>query len=329
MSLPLVAITMGDPCGIGPEITAKVGALPEFGSAHRAFVIGDAERLQMEIRKNTLPLQVVEVKDVADVIPRQGLLHVLSGPPLPLTLQYGKLDADAGRASFMYIQQAITLANAGRIDAICTAPINKEALAAAGIRYPGHTEIFADLSRAPNVAMMLMSPCLMVALVTIHCSLVDAIGRLSVAEELRIISLANTTLRRMGVQRPRVAVAGLNPHAGEGGLFGREDLDIIAVAVKEAQRQGIEATGPHPPDTIFMQARKGQYDIVVAQYHDQGLIPIKLLGVEHGVNMTAGLPYVRTSPDHGTAFDIAGRGVADPTSLKTALEMARDLALRS
>ena len=166
-------------------------------------------------------------------------------------------------------------------------------------------------------------------LVTVHCSLLDAVGKLSIALELRIIRLAHRTLQTMGMANPRVAVAGLNPHAGEGGLFGREDVDIIAPAIAQARAEGIDASGPHPGDTVFMQARRGRYDIVVAQYHDQGLIPVKLLGVEDGVNVTAGLPFVRTSPDHGTAFDIAGQGIADATSLKTALHMAHQLANRT
>jgi 4-hydroxythreonine-4-phosphate dehydrogenase len=329
MSLPLVAITMGDPAGIGPEISARVAASPEFATAHRAFVIGDLARIEREIEKNKLPVRIARIESAEHFAPQAGVLHILAGPPLPSALPYGRVDAEAGRAAFAYVKQAIALANARHIDAICTAPINKEALAAAGVRYPGHTEMLAELSGAPNVAMILVSPALTVALVTIHCSLLEAINKLSSSEELRVIRLANRTLRRMGVTKPRVAVAGLNPHAGENGAFGREDLEIVAPAVRAAREEGIDATGPHPPDTVFMQARKGRYDIVVAQYHDQGLIPVKLLGVEHGVNLTAGLPYVRTSPDHGTAFDIAGRGVADATSLRTALEMATTLSRKN
>jgi 4-hydroxythreonine-4-phosphate dehydrogenase len=329
VNLPLVALTTGDPCGIGPEISVKVAALPEFADRHRAFAIGDKGRLEQEIRRNRLALRLIEIRDVSEVMPQPGVLHVLPGPPLPADLPYGQVDARAGFAAFTYVQQAIKLANAAHIDAICTAPLNKEALSAAGIPYPGHTEMLAELSGTQNVAMLLISTTLTVALVTIHCSLAEAIRQISVGEELRVIRLADTTLRRMGIGRPRVAVAGLNPHAGEGGLFGSEDREILSVAVQAARLEGIDATGPHPPDTVFMQARKGNYDIVVAQYHDQGLIPVKLLGIEHGVNLTAGLPYVRTSPDHGTAFDIAGRGLADPVSLKTALEMARDLCRKT
>lgn len=233
--------------------------------------------------------------------------------------------AAAGRAAFEAIRHAIDWANQGRIAAICTAPIHKEALAAAGVPYPGHTEMLADLSGTADCAMMLANPQLRTLLVTVHCSIVEAVRKLSVPLELRIIRLAHRSLQGMGMAQPRIAVAGLNPHAGEGGLFGSEDRDIIAPAVEQARAEGIDAVGPLPGDTVFMHARKGRHDIVVAQYHDQGLIPVKLLGVEDGVNVTVGLPFVRTSPDHGTAFDIAGRGVADPASLKTALATAHQL----
>ena len=319
---------MGDPCGIGPEITVKVAAFPGFSRQHRTFVIGDRGRLEAEIRKNSLPLRVVEIGQAKNAIPLDGVLYVLQGPTEPAPLPYGRVDARAGKAAFAYVRHAIELANDRRIDGICTAPINKEALAAAGVKYPGHTEMLADLSRAPSVAMMLVSKSLTVALVTNHCALMEAIHRISITEELRVIRLADRTLQRLGVAKPRIGVAGLNPHAGEGGLFGTEDRDIINPAVIAARQEGLNVSGPLPPDTVFMQARKGHFDVVVAQYHDQGLIPIKLLGVEHGVNLTAGLPYVRTSPDHGTAFDIAGQGIANPSSLRMALEMARDLCCK-
>lgn len=326
MSLPLVAVTMGDPAGIGPEIVAKVAAQPQFHRDHRAFAIGDAERLAAAAQANNLPLRIEPLVEPRDFRPQPGVLHVLSGPRLPPDLPYGRVDPRAGRAAFEYVQRAIELANSGRIHAICTAPINKEALASAGVAYPGHTEILAELSGSNDVAMMLVSSELRVVLVTIHCSLRAAIEQLSIDAELRVIRLAHKALRAMGIPNPRIAIAGLNPHAGEGGLFGREDIDIVAPAVRTARAEGIEATGPHPADTVFMLARRGAYDIVVAQYHDQGLIPIKLMGVQHGVNVTIGLPFVRTSPDHGTAFDIAGRGLADASSLQLAFETARDLS---
>jgi 4-hydroxythreonine-4-phosphate dehydrogenase len=254
-----------------------------------------------------------------------GTLEVVNISELPADLRWGQVSAAAGHAAFEAIRHAIDWANQGRVSALCTAPIHKEALAAAGVPYPGHTEMLADLSGTADYGMMLTNPKLRTLLVTVHCSIVDAVRKLSVGLELRIIRLAHRSLQGMGIAQPRIAVAGLNPHAGEGGLFGNEDGAIIAPAVEQARAEGIDAVGPLPGDTVFMHARKGRYDIVVAQYHDQGLIPVKLLGVEDGVNVTVGLPFVRTSPDHGTAFDIAGLGVADPASLKTALATAHQL----
>lgn len=326
MALPLVAITMGDPCGIGPEIVARVAASADFAANHHAFVVGDRSRLDREIRRNDLPLRCERLDLPLRFQPALGVLHVLQVSDLPPDLPYGRVDARAGSAAFAYVQRAIELANAGLINAICTAPINKSALAAAGFAFAGHTEILAELSGSDDVAMMLISPQLRVMLVTIHCSLRDAIGQLSIERELRVIRLADRMLRRLGTDEPHIAVAGLNPHAGEGGLFGSEDVDIIAPAIGLARSEGINASGPHPADTVFVQAQRERFSIVIAQYHDQGLIPIKLLGIENGVNVTVGLPYIRTSPDHGTAFDIAGKGRADERSLRVALEAARDLS---
>jgi 4-hydroxythreonine-4-phosphate dehydrogenase len=207
-----------------------------------------------------------------------------------------------------------------------TAPINKEALRMSGVPYPGHTEILADLSGTTDYAMMMGTDELRIVLVTVHQSLRTAIDAITTARVLDIIRLTHRTLQRGGLPAPRIAVAGLNPHAGENGLFGREDLDIITPAIQTAQSEGIQASGPWPADTVFMRARTGAFDAVVAQYHDQGLIPVKYLGIEHGVNITIGLPFVRTSVDHGTAFDIAGLGTADHTSLLAALTHADRLS---
>lgn len=329
MTLPLVAITMGDPCGIGPEIIAKIAASTAFATEHRAFVVGDRKQLDRAIAHGRLNLRTERFEDAHTFLPLADVLHVLQVSELPPDLPHGRVDARAGAAAYAYVRKAIELATSGPVDAICTAPINKAALGAAAIDFPGHTEILAHFSGADDVAMMLISPELRVILVTIHCALRAAIAELSVAAELRVIRLAHVALRNLGIQAPRIAVAGLNPHAGEGGLFGDEDLEIIAPAIRRAQAEGIDASGPYPGDTVFAQARRGRFDIVVAQYHDQGLIPLKLLGVEHGVNVTVGLPFVRTSPDHGTAFDIAGMGLADESSLRRALETARDLAVRT
>ncbi|MEM8628445.1 MAG: 4-hydroxythreonine-4-phosphate dehydrogenase PdxA, partial [Pseudomonadota bacterium] len=238
----------------------------------------------------------------------------------------GDVTAAAGRAAFEAVLAGIEFAVSGRAAGIVTAPINKAAWAAAGVTYPGHTELLAERGGADMVAMMLANDELRTVLVTIHCSLREAIEAADFDAQMQAIELAHAGARALGVAKPRVAVAGLNPHAGEGGLFGREEIEIISPAIAAAQEAGINASGPWPGDTVFMQARQGAFDVVVAQYHDQGLIPVKYMGLSHGVNITLGLPFVRTSPDHGTAFDIAGRGIADPGSLQTAIRYAAQLA---
>ncbi len=348
-----VAVTLGDACGIGPEIVVR--ALGDAGvmARHPAFVIGPIAAVEQAVAAWAPHVAVRRIAAPGEHQPAAGRLDVLEAGQLPPGLAHGTVSAAAGRAAFEAVALAIDLANAGDIAALCTAPVHKAALAAAGVPYPGHTEMLAELSaprsglrpaRPPrgrrklgaarrflesgsaDTAMMLLGPGLRTLLVTVHCSMLQAVAQLSVERELRIIRLAHRALRELGLDRPRIAVAGLNPHAGEGGLFGREDLDIIAPAIALARAEGIDATGPHPGDTVFMQARRGQHDLVVAQYHDQGLIPIKLLGLEDGVNVTVRLPFVRTSPDHGTAFDIAGLGIADPRSLVAALRTAHELA---
>jgi len=325
MKQKLIAVTMGDAAGIGPEIIVKTFANVALCVEQPSFVIGDAGVLRRQAAALNVELAIREVNSIAEVVPQPGVLEVLQVPgadALPENLAVGEVSAAAGQAAFDAIRTGIELAVRGDIAGICTAPIHKEALAAAHVPYPGHTEMLADLSGTRDYAMMLVNPTLRTILVTVHCSMLDAIAKLSVESELRIIRLAHRAMRDLGIKRPRVAVAGLNPHAGEGGLFGREDLDIIAPAIRLAQAAGIDASGPWPGDTVFMNASRGRFDIVVSQYHDQGLIPVKLAGVEDGVNITVGLPFVRTSPDHGTAFDIAGKGIADPASLQLALRTA-------
>jgi 4-hydroxythreonine-4-phosphate dehydrogenase len=247
-------------------------------------------------------------------------------PPLH-ELPFGHVSRAAGAAAAAAIRAAVALVQRGQAAALVTAPIHKEALALAGEPYPGHTEMLADLAGAPGqpceVRMMLANDELKTVLVTVHCSLRQAIDLVTVDSVLATLRIAHASAVLWGQPRPRVAVAGLNPHAGEGGLFGDEEVRIIAPAIAAACAEGIAASGPWAPDTVFMRARRGEFDIVIAQYHDQGLIPVKYLGVEQGVNVTLGLPFVRTSPDHGTAFDIAGTGQADPSSLIAAIEMAR------
>jgi 4-hydroxythreonine-4-phosphate dehydrogenase len=318
-SLP-IAITMGDPCGIGPEIIAKLYA--DAAALPPTLVLGDEGLVKRAVRLLALSLTVAAIDSPEDLRFTPDTINVISLSHLPEDLPFGQLEARAGEAAFDYIRAGIDLALQKRIRALVTAPINKEALQLADIHYPGHTEILADISGTRDFAMMLMNNDLRVILVTIHVSLREAIEQLTIERELTIIRLANRAMIQLGIAQPRIAVAGLNPHAGEHGLFGSEEETIIRPAIQQAQAEGIEASGPWPGDTVFMQARQRRFDIVVAQYHDQGLIPVKYLGVDEGVNVTVGLPFVRTSVDHGTAFDIAGTGKASHASLRVAVEQA-------
>jgi 4-hydroxythreonine-4-phosphate dehydrogenase len=317
-------VTMGDAAGIGPEIVVKAHAAGELAGA---LVVGDAGVLR---RAGAAMTAVVDgPEDLAAVPP--GCLPVIVPPGLPqglATLPWGRIDARSGAAAARCIEQAVALVRAGQGAAIVTAPIHKEALAAAGVPYPGHTEMLQALAAEPGAApppvrMMLANPELRVVLVTIHQSVRSALDAITFDAVLDTLRIAHRAARAWQAAPPRIAVAGLNPHAGEGGLFGDEEIRVIGPAVAAAQAEGIAASGPYAPDTVFMRARRGEFDLVVAMLHDHGLIPVKYLGVEQGVNVTLGLPFVRTSPDHGTAFDIAGLGVADAASLVAALRMAR------
>jgi 4-hydroxythreonine-4-phosphate dehydrogenase len=326
MNAPLIAVTMGDPAGVGPEIVAKTFADPGFGDENRALVVGDPTILERAARLLELQLRVNEIEGPEEAVFETGVADVLAVGELPEDLPFGALDARAGDAAFRYLQRATELANAGRVGAIATAPLNKEAMHLAGHNYPGHTEILAQLTGTKDYAMMLVTDELKVIHVSTHVSLREAIERVRPERERAVIRLAHDSLRKLGIEEPKVAVAGLNPHAGEAGLFGTEDAEHIAPAVAAAVEEGIDATGPWPPDTVMMRARQGHFDIVVVQYHDQGHIPVKLMGFDTGVNVTVGLPFFRTSVDHGTAFDIAGTGKAEHASMQAALDLARKLA---
>ena len=315
-----LAITMGDPAGIGPEIIAKFFAA---GVSAPAIIIGDAGCLERAIKALSLPLAVQTIQTPTEARYAPDVLNVLVKSNLPADLPLGRIDARAGKAAYDYITAAIDLAINGQIAGMVTAPIHKEALKAAGIPYPGHTEILADRSGTSDFAMMLANDELRVILVTIHVALKSVPDLITKARVLKTITLAHAACRAYGIAEPRIAVAGLNPHAGEGGLFGHEEETDIIPAINEAVSKGMKVSGPFAGDTIFMRARRGEFDIVVAQYHDQGLIPVKYMGIEQGVNVTIGLPFIRTSVDHGTAFDIAGKGCADASSLAYAFEQAR------
>lgn len=320
-----LAFTLGDAAGVGPELIVR---LFDQGLPHPAVVYGSAEILERTCALLGMGerLRVQRLDSPGDGT-RAGTIGVLErGAPLPADLPIGQVDARAGQAAYDYLCHAIDDALAGRVRALVTAPLNKAAMHAAGIPFPGHTEILAQRTGTPDYAMMLANDELRVVLVTIHIALSAVPQAISLPAELRAIRLAARACRMEGIARPRIAVAGLNPHAGEDGAFGDEEARIIAPAIAQARQEGLDATGPWPGDTLFMRARQGEFDIVVAQYHDQGLIPVKYLGLESGVNVTLGLPFVRTSVDHGTAYDIAGQGMADPASLHAALLRALRLS---
>lgn len=330
---PPLLMTMGDPAGIGPEIVLAAAArYPErWGDL---VVVGDLAVMQAAAgrlgRQASSPVPPLRAWDGRCAPGALSVWQAGAHRPLP---PLGCISADAGRMAAEAIELAArqVLAGAGR--GLVTAPIHKEALAAAGVDHPGHTEFLQALAaghrRCPvadmPVRMMLSCPGLRTVLVSIHVALRQAIGMLTTDLVLQTLRITDRSLRIEG-RRPRIAVAGLNPHAGEGGLFGREEIEVIAPAIALARQDGLDVSGPHPPDTVFMRARQGTFDVVVAMYHDQGLIPVKLLGLEHGVNTTLGLPFVRTSPDHGTAFDLAGTGRADPASLIAAWDAALEMS---
>ena len=319
MTGPL-ALTMGDPAGIGPEICVK--ALASDGRlAADVVVVGDLAIMQREVGILGLDITLHGIERVADRRGTAGVIDVLETSHLT-NLAIGEVSATAGAAAFGYITRAVAAIGTGELRAVVTAPINKEALSLAGVPYPGHTEMLADLAGVEHVTMMLYNPVLRVVLVSVHVSLLDAVQLLDFDAELRAIRAAAGVGPAFDLERPRIAVAGLNPHAGEGGLFGDEEARIILPAIEAARAEGHDVTGPLPGDTVFMSAREGAFDVVVAQYHDQGLIPIKYLGLDEGVNVTLGLPFVRTSVDHGTAFAIAGQGIASASSLVVAIEAA-------
>jgi 4-hydroxythreonine-4-phosphate dehydrogenase len=333
-----IAITMGDPAGIGPEIIAKVFA-GDADLAQGCFVVGDLASMRRgaaAVAAGRPPLPVARIDSLADIgqVPPRCIPLLQVGGEAPVLPAPGQVSATAGRMAADAVLWAARAALRGDIAALVTAPLHKEALSAAGVPFPGHTELLqaeaaahagVTLAQMP-VRMMLANEELRTVLVSIHVSLRDALAAVTLERVLETLRITDRALVLALGRRPRIAVAGLNPHAGEGGLFGREEIEVIAPAVQAARQEGLDATGPFAPDTVFMRARRGEFDVVVAMYHDQGLIPVKYLGVEQGVNVTLGLPLVRTSPDHGTAFDIAGTGQADPGSLREAIRMARRLS---
>ena len=310
MKLPVIAITIGDPAGIGPEIVLKAVARFEVRARCRPLVIGSRAILDQVAHQ----LGLVSATDVDDI------------PLSPDAIVPGRESPAAGRSAVLAVKRAVALVQSGAADAIATAPLNKAAMVSAGFHYPGHTELLAELAGVQDYTMMLAAGKLRVVHTSTHVSLSEAIRRVTRQRVFTVIRIAHGTLGRMGIPRPRIAVAGLNPHAGEGGLFGREEIDHIAPAIAEARAAGFDASGPWPGDTIFFRCARGDFDVVVAQYHDQGHVAVKQAGFETGVNITAGLPFFRVSVDHGTAFDLAWQGKASERSMVEAILLAADLA---
>ena len=335
-SLP-IALTMGDPAGIGPEILVK--AWQQAPQAMRScFVVGDEQVMRQACAQWGQGLHPAKLASAAhlEVLP-PGVLPVLPGVVMAQLPQMGRVQAECGAAAAQCVRKAAQMALRGEVSAVVTAPLNKEAMYSAGVHFPGHTELLSfeaaqhlGTGQGVPVRMMLMNDELRVVLLSIHVSLRTALEAVTVDNILETLRITHEALSRTLGRSPHISVAGLNPHAGENGLMGREELDIIVPAVRQAQLQGLQVSGPFPPDTVFMTARARwglplAPDVVLAMYHDQGLIPVKYLGVDKGVNVTLGLPFVRTSPDHGTAFDIAGQGKADPSSMLEAIQTARAL----
>lgn len=326
-AVPLLAITMGDAAGTGPELITKALALPEIQACCRPLVVGDAATLEraqgftgaaVKIRRLARPEEARFEPGTADVLD----LHNVDLD----RLTPGRLSAMAGHAAFEYIRTATALALEGRAAAVVTSALNKAALNQAGHHYDGHTEILAELCRAPDATMMLIADRLRVSHVSTHVSLRIAIERVRAARILEVLRLTDAAVRRLGVDRPRLAVAGLNPHAGEDGLFGDEESVHIAPAVAAARADGLDASGPLSGDTVFFRTLQGEFDAAVAMYHDQGHVAAKMLGIWRGVNVTLGLPIIRTSVEHGTNFDLAGTGRSDPRSLVEAIKLAARMA---
>jgi 4-hydroxythreonine-4-phosphate dehydrogenase len=337
MTGPRIAITMGDPAGIGPEIILKAVAelRPRVDAGELALLVAGCGRSYRQAAQS-LKLDLCRIATVAEGDGAFPPLAFIEAGPAKEDIVPGQVSAEAGRLAYNAIDIAVRLAMAGRAQAICTAPLSKEALNLAGHRFSGHTELLAELTGARDSVMMLAHGNMRVSHVSTHTALANVPGRVTAARVRRVVELTDEALRRLGIARPRIAVAALNPHAGEGGLFGREDIEVTTPTLAALRAEGHDVVGPVPGDTVFVKLRAGQYDAVVAMYHDQGHIPVKLLGFHvdpttgrwdslSGVNVTLGLPIVRSSVDHGTAFDIAGQGIASAVSLVEAVDFALKL----
>jgi 4-hydroxythreonine-4-phosphate dehydrogenase len=322
-----IAITMGDPGGIGPEVIVKSLSSSEIREYCAPIVIGNAGILQEAVKLTGHHLKIQCVSNVLDVKPLKGTIAVLDIKS-PSRFKKRAASKNAGKAVVQYIRKAVELALKKEVQALVTAPLSKESLNLAGFQWRGHTEFLAELTKTKDFTMMFVSDTLKLILSTIHVPLRDVPRAINEKLVFKTIVLAQRGAEMIGIKKPRIAVAGLNPHAGESGLMGKEEMSAITPAVNSARRKGFNVSGPYPPDVVFYKAYNGYFDIVVSMYHDQGLIPFKMLAFESGVNVTVGLPIIRTSPDHGTAFDIAWKNMANPSSMLEALKLASKLASR-
>ena len=339
--LPIIGIAMGDPSGIGPEVTVKALSHREIYHISRPVIVGSPEVVRLAIRYSNLNLKVREIASVDEAEYSYGTIDVLTQDTVDIsTLKLGEVSAQGGNAAYLAVEKVIDLAMKGEIDATITGPLNKEALNLAGRHYSGHTEIYADLTHTKEYCMMLANKTFRIVHISTHVSLRDACDRCKREREYKVIRMAHKVCRELGIENPRIAVAGLNPHSGENGLFGTEEIDEIIPAIEQARSEHINVQGPLPPDTVYSKAYGGQFDIVVAQYHDQGHIPMKVLGFQYdqehdrwtdvaGVNITLGLPIIRSSVDHGTAFDKAGLGTANEQSMMDAIRYGVQLSGRT
>ena len=321
-----IAITMGDPAGIGPEVIVKALSHSKVRNICVPIVIGDENvfRNACALSPMTQKLKLIDSPD--NVQPSDKLIYLLDMKTGSAFLRH-RPSRRGGASAVRCIEKAVELAVQGNVQGVVTAPVSKESLRMAGVAWPGHTEMLADLTGTKEFAMMFIGGPLRIMLVTIHTALRNVPLMISQKRILRTIQLAQKASHMLGIKNPRIAVAGLNPHAGEAGMFGNEEKKIIAPAIRKAVKNGIPVTGPHPPDTVFHRAFHNDIDIIICMYHDQGLIPLKMIAFDKGVNITVGLPFIRTSPDHGTAYDIAWKGVANPSSMIEAITLAASLAV--
>ena len=324
---PILAVTLGDAAGTGPELITRALVDAEVRAVCRPVVVGDAAVVRAALAITRVPATVRAIRGVSEICDDSAFIDVLDLANVELArLERGKISAATGRAAYEAIKRAVELTLAGETHAVVTSAINKAALHAAGYRYDGHTELLAELCGQPKVTMMLVAGKLRICHVSTHVSLAQAITRVRPERILQVVQLAHDGVRQLGIEKPHLAVAGLNPHAGEGGLFGTEEIEFITPAVEEANRRGFRVSGPFAGDTVFFRTLSGEFDCAIAMYHDQGHVAAKMLGIWQGVNVTLGLPIIRTSVEHGTDFANAGKGTGDPRSLVQALKLAAVMA---